>query len=68
LVSSDDHGALEAHPRIYPIADLTDLDRRVDELDATKRGWIYAVADLQQVPRVGSARDVLCSPTIPFAS
>ena len=49
LVSSDDHGPLEADPRIYPIADLTDLDLPVAELDATKRAWIESVTDVRGV-------------------
>jgi hypothetical protein len=50
---------LEADPRIYPIADLTDLDRRVCDLDDAKRGWIDAVTELQQVSSEESVRDVL---------
>jgi hypothetical protein len=59
LVSSDDHGPLEGDPRIYPVADLVDLDRPVAELDETKRGWIQAAAELRQVSPEGSARDVV---------
>jgi hypothetical protein len=59
LVSADDHGPLEEDPQIYPIADLTDLDREVDELDGEKRASIDAVADHRQVPTDGSVRDVV---------
>jgi hypothetical protein len=59
LVSSDDHGPLEADERIYPIADLTDLDRQVDEMDGTKRAWIDAVAQHRQVSTDGSVREVV---------
>jgi hypothetical protein len=59
LVSSKDHGPLEADARIYPIGDLVDLDRPVSELDGTKRAWIDAVSKLRQVSSEGSVRDVL---------
>jgi hypothetical protein len=59
LVSSDDHEPLVADPRIYPIADLVDLDRQVAELDDTKRAWIEAVAKYRQVSSDGSVREVV---------
>jgi hypothetical protein len=59
LVSSDDHGPLEADPRIYPVADLIELDLPVDELDANKRGWIDGVTEVRQVAGDGLVRDVV---------
>jgi hypothetical protein len=59
LVSSDDHGPLEADPRIFPIADLADLDLQVADLAADKLAWITAVAGLRQVSVDGLARDVV---------
>lgn len=59
LVSSDNHGPLEDDPRIYPVADLVDLDRPVAELDETKKGWINVVAEKRQVSIEGPAREVL---------
>jgi hypothetical protein len=45
--------------RIYPIADLVDLDRPVAELDDTKRAWIDSVAEHRQVSTEGTAREVV---------
>jgi hypothetical protein len=59
LVNSPDHSALESDPRIYPIGDLTDLDRPVDELENAKRAWIEAVTDLRQVSADGLVRQVV---------
>ena len=59
LVSSADHGDLEADPRIHPLANLVDLDRPVKELEAEQRAWLEAAAKLRGVSAAGSARDVV---------
>lgn len=59
LVSSDDHGPLEADPQIYPVADLIDLDVPVGELDVTKHAWIERITEARQVAADGLARDVV---------
>lgn len=59
LVSSDDHGPLEVDPLTYPVADLTDLDLPVSELDATKRAWIESVTEVRRVAGDGLVRDVV---------
>jgi hypothetical protein len=59
LVSSDDHGPLEAHPQVFPIADLADLDLQAADLDADKLAWIAAVAEACQVSTDGLVRDVV---------
>jgi hypothetical protein len=59
VVSSDDHDPLEADARIYPVADLVDLDRPVADLEETKRKWIAAVTEHRQVASDGLARDVV---------
>jgi hypothetical protein len=59
LVSSDDHGPLEADPRIFPIADLADLDLPVVDLDGNKLAWITTVAEVREVSTEGLVRDVV---------